>query len=101
MKILSKISSLLFNLLQKIFLFGEVFLFLRLILKFLSANPETPVVSFVFRYSDILISPFEYIFPNIQWPKGYFIETATICTMIGYAFFVFIIFQILKLFFEE
>ncbi len=79
----------------------ELFLFLRLAFKFLAANPESLVVNLVYRYSDILIGPFEFIFPDIYWPKGYLIELSTISAMLGYALLVFIIFQLLKLFSRE
>lgn len=79
----------------------EIFLFLRLILKFLGANPQTLVVNLIYEGSDVLVSPFNFIFPNIYWPAGYLIEIATISAMIGYALSVFIIFQILRLFSKE
>ena len=75
----------------------EIFLFLKLLLKFLDANPQALVVNLIYQYSDILVSPFNFIFPNFYW-RGYFIETATISAMIGYALAVFIIFRLLRLF---
>lgn len=75
----------------------EIFLFLRLLLKFLDANPQSLVVNLIYQYSDILVSPFNFIFPNFYW-RGYSIETATISAMIGYALAVFIIFRLLRLF---
>jgi len=82
---------------QKLFGLVELFLFLRLLLKFLNASSRALVVNFIYSYSEILVSPFSFIFPNIYWPKGHFIETATISAMIGYALIVFVIFQLLKL----
>lgn len=83
---------------KRVFFLLEFFLFIRLTLKFLEANSQTPVVNLIYKYSDILISPFEFIFPNIHWPKGYLIDTTTLSAMIGYAILVFIIFQLLRLF---
>ena len=100
MWILTKMCSLISHIVKKACSLVEFFLFLRLALKFLNANPKTLVVSLIYKYSDILVSPFESIFPNIYWPKGHLIEIATISAMIGYAIVVFIFFQVLKLFFR-
>lgn len=89
---------MIFYIIKRIFILTELFLFLRLFLKFLGANPQTPVVDFIYQNSNFLVSPFEFILPNIYWPKTYLIETATISAIIGYVLAVFIIFQILRLF---
>jgi hypothetical protein len=78
----------------------EFFLFLRFLLKFLNASPRAIVVNFIFKYSDIIISPFNFIFPNILW-RNYLIEFTTIAAMIGYFILVFFIFRILRLFSQE
>lgn len=101
MLILTKIYSIISSLVKKLFFLVEFFLFLRLALKFLGANPETLVVNLIYKYSDIFVSPFNFIFPNIYWPKGYFVEITTISAMIGYALAVFIILQIMRLFFRD
>ena len=98
MLILTKICSLISQLVKKVCSLVEFFLFLRLALKFLNANSKALVVSLIYEYSDILVSPFESIFPNIYWPEGRLIEIATVSAMIGYAIVVWIIFQALKLF---
>ena len=89
---------MIFYVIKRLLFLLELFLFLRFTLKFLNANPEAFVVGLIYKYTDIFISPFEFIFLNIYWPKGYLIETATILAMIGYAIAVFIIFQLLRLF---
>lgn len=86
-----------FYIIKRLLSLFEIFLFLRLSLKFLDANPQALVVNLIYRYSNILVSPFNFIFPNFYW-RGYFIETATISAMIGYALVVFIIFRLLRLF---
>ena len=101
MRILTKIYSLIFYIVKRLLYLVEIFLFLRLTLKFLSANPQTLIVDLIYEYSDILVSPFNFIFPNIYWPTGYLIEIATISAMIGYALAVFIIFRLLRLFSED
>lgn len=89
---------MIFYIVKRLLALTEVFLFLRLLLKFLGASPKALVVDLIYEYSDILVTPFNFIFPNIYWPQGYFIETATISAMIGYAIAVFILFRLLRLF---
>ena len=86
-----------FYIIKRLFSLLEIFLFLRLALKFLAANPQALVVNLIYQYSDIIVSPFKFIFQNFYW-RGYLIETATISAMIGYALAVFIIFRLLRLF---
>jgi len=83
-------------------LFGlfELFLFIRLLLKFLNANAHSPVVALIYKYSDILVSPFAFIFHNFYW-FGHFVEITTISAIIGYAIAMFIFIQILNLFSRE
>lgn len=95
---LGKIYSMIFYIIKKLLVLTEIFLFLRLALKFFSANPETFIVNLIYKSTDIIILPFESIFPDIHWPEGFLIETATISAMIGYLMGVFIIFQLLRLF---
>ena len=101
MRIFAIIYSLIISLVNKIFKLLELFLFLRLLLKFLNANPKTLVVNLVYKWSDILVSPFKSIFPNIYWPEGKMIEAATIAAIIGYAIAVFVLFQLLRLLARE
>ncbi len=100
MRILSRIYSAFLTLISRFFLFLQFFLFLRLLLKFLGANPETLVVGIVYKYSDILVSPFNLIFNDIYlWDL--LIETSTISAMIGYAIVMFVIIKALRLFRKE
>ena len=94
MALLSRASSFVSSIILKIFFLLELFLFLRLLLKFLGANPDTLVVDWIYRYSDIFVSPFNFIFHSIIW-KGYLIEMVAISAMFGYAIVTFLI---LKLF---
>jgi hypothetical protein len=63
----------------------------------LGANPQALTVNLIYKYSDILISPFIFIFRNIYW-KGHLIEMSAISAIIGYAIAAFIVFEILKVF---
>ena len=97
---LSKAYSIFFYVVKRLFIVFEFFLFLRLILKFLNANPQALVVDFIYKYSDIVISPFQAIFPNIYW-RNFFIDTVTISAMLGYLIAVLVILLILKAFSQE
>ena len=101
MRIFAIIYSLITSLINKIFKLLELFLFLRLLLKFLNANPKTLVVKLIYKWSDVLVSPFKSIFPNIYWPEGKMIETTTVAAIIGYAIAVFVLFQLLRLLARE
>lgn len=102
MRIVAKVNSMIsylitmmFRLIIKLFFLLEFFLFLRLILKFLGANQRAFVVKQIYEWSNFFITPFEPIFANIYWPKGYFIETATLAAMTGYALLVYVILKLL------
>jgi len=100
MKILDKIYSASSSIFLKFFIFLQFSLFLRLLLKFLGANPETPIVNIIYKGSDILISPFNLIFDDIYlW--GLLIEISTISAMIGYALVMFVIIKLLRLYHKE
>jgi len=96
MKTLDKIYSIFSSFLFKFFIFLQLFLFLRLLLKFLGANPETPVVSTIYKGSDIFIAPFNMIFDDI-YLGNFLIEISTLCAMIGYAVVMFFIVRLLRL----
>jgi len=79
-------------------LFGlvELSLFLRLVLKFLNTNPETPVVRFIYGYTNPLIFPFQAILPDVYWRQTFPIENAALAAMIGYWLVYVIFLQILR-----
>lgn len=96
MKFFSKIYSIISSLIAKLFGLLELFLFLRLLLKFLNANPKTFIVDLIYSSSDFLVSPFYLIFKNIYW-KGFTLDTATVSAMVGYAILALVVFKILRL----
>jgi len=95
--IFEKIYSTILRFIKKLFGLLEWFLFLRLILKFLDASPQSIVVNLIYKYSDVLITPFQFIFPDIYF-KGRMIETATISAMIGYLILIWVFFRLLNIF---
>lgn len=100
MKILSTIYSAVISIISKLFFLLELFLFLRLLLKFLNASSQAFVANFIYKYSDIIIAPFASIFPDIYW-GNHAIDAVAITTMAGYAIIVFIIFQLLRVFSKD
>ena len=95
MRILSKLYFIIYDISHKVFALLELSLFLRLILKFLKANPKALAVNFIYKVSDILVSPFEFMFLDLYWPEGYLIETTTISAMVGYCIALYIFLQLL------
>lgn len=87
-------------LVKRLLYFIEFFLFLRFLLKFFGANERAIVVSLIYQGSEILIYPFNFIFPNFFW-KWFFIEITTLTAMVFYSIFAFLLLQILKIIFQE
>lgn len=100
MRILFRVYQKIFSITTRILFLLEIFLFLRLLLKFLGANPKALIVNLIYKGTEIIIFPFKFIFSNIYW-KSYFIETAALSAMLGYALAVFIIFKLLRIFSED
>jgi len=100
MRILSSVFSSSLSIVLKLFWLFELFLFLRLSLKFLGANPQTLAVNLVYEHSDVVVSPFVFIFRDIYW-RDHLVEMSVISAIIGYAIAAFIVFKILRLFFRD
>lgn len=101
MWVLAKISSIISWVIHRVFSLVEFFLLLRLALKFFGASPKAQAVSLIYKYTYILVAPFDFIFPDIYWSKTHLVEIATISAMIGYALAIFLLFRVLKLFPED
>ncbi len=97
MKIVKKIYLSIKKTIKKLLVLLELFLFLRLILKFLQANSLSPIVNFIYKYSNALIKPFGLIFSDIYW-NNHMIETTTISAMVGYTVLFFVFFYLLDIF---
>jgi len=94
MAIVFKIKSVVDYIFGRVFILFEFILFLRLILKFLGANPETFIVKRFYGTTESVIWPFYSIFKDYSW-DGYRIEMATVSSMIGYAILFFFFYVIL------
>lgn len=80
---------------RRVLALGEAFLFLRILLKFLAANPQAIIVSLLYQLTDWMVWPFQSIFPN-QTVAGYFIDVVTFSAMVGYALGVFLLVEIVR-----
>lgn len=76
----------------------ELLLGIRVVLKFLGANPLADIVRLVYGISDFFASPFKSIFPNIVLSNG-IIDLVAISAMVGYLIAVLIILKLLKIIF--
>jgi hypothetical protein len=99
-KLLNRLYLIISNVILDLLFFVEIFLFLRLILKYFNANPKALVVSIIYKYSRNLIYPFQFIFPNVSF-LGKPVETQTLCAILGYAIFVYLVLKILAFFFKK
>ena len=75
----------------------EVLLAIRLVLRFLDANPAAGIVELVYKITEVIILPFKGIFANIYLSGGGILDTVTISAMIGYPIIAYIIIELLQL----
>ena len=97
MRLLRKIRIIVERAVKNLLGLASLILLVRLVLKFLGASPKAFVVDLIYKYTDILLAPFEFIFQDIYF-QNRIIETAVISAMIGYSILVFVVFKLLHLF---
>ncbi|KKU91800.1 MAG: hypothetical protein UY23_C0001G0406 [Candidatus Jorgensenbacteria bacterium GW2011_GWA1_48_11] len=100
MAIISKVHRGLLGLLEKVLIFVEVILALRLVLKFLTANPDAWIVNLLYQTTQILIWPFNFIFPNAYLGRHLF-DVVALSAMIGYLILFFLAQWFLRLIWKE
>ncbi len=76
---------------------AEIFLAIRLILKFLGANPIALIVQFFYIITDIIIVPFQGIFTNPKLSNGSVIDLVGLATMIGYPIIIYLLIELIHL----
>lgn len=81
-----KLSSILIILVNTTLVILGFFIGLRIILRLFSANPATPIVSWIYSLSSSLIYPFSGIFPDIRTQIGV-LDMVAIIALAGYTFF--------------
>jgi uncharacterized protein YggT (Ycf19 family) len=63
----------------------EIFLALRVLLRFFAANPTNHFVSWVYNSSDVLMQPFRGIFPPTVIGRDHVIDFSALFAMLIYA----------------
>lgn len=79
----------------------ETLLALRVVLKFLAANPQAVIVDLVYKASDIVVYPFSGIFSNAALVGGGVVDVVAISAMIGYPVLVYVILEMVHLMAKE
>ncbi len=78
-------NKLLRNFLSNALGLVEIALVVRVVLRVLSANPAAGIVAFVYYWTDFLLQPVQYIFPNIPIIGNSVLDLVAIAAMIFYA----------------
>ncbi len=84
-------SRILLNFINLVFALIEGVIALRIILRFLNANPSTPFVRWVNDASSSLIYPFQNIFPSPVLTGGFVLEMSAVIALVVYAIIAYII----------
>lgn len=79
------------------FILAELSLILRIVLKFLAASSEALIVNLLYKVTDFIIIPFDFIFPNIFLDADKIIDIVAITSAIGYLLLVAIIVKFINL----
>ena len=72
----------------------ELLLGIRLVLKFLGASERAMIVDWLYKISDVIVSPFDFIFSNIYTRQG-MIDIVAISAIVGYFILTLIILKLL------
>ncbi len=97
MRFIRRVYFIIETLVKRLLSLLELFLFLRLVLRYLNANPMAFVVNLIYRFTDIFISPFEFIFPDI-YRGTRVIDTTTLSAMVGYVIFTYVFLKLINIF---
>lgn len=73
----------------------EFLIGLRIVLKLLGANPQTPFVEWVYETSAPLLAPFEGMFPSPTLEGGFVLEVSALFALVIYALIGYLISEVL------
>lgn len=90
------VAALIINLINIIIGVIEAFIGLRIILKLVAANPQTPFVSWIYEMSRGLIWPFAGMFPSPELEGGSIIEFNALLALLAYAFIGYILMELVS-----
>lgn len=85
------------SLARYLFVLAELSLILRIILKFLAASGEALIVGLLYKITDFIIIPYDFIFPNIFLDADKVIDIVAMSAAIGYLLLVAIIVKFINL----
>jgi len=79
-------------------LFGvlELLLLFRILLRLFSANPAAPIVALVYRWTDFLLQPVRFIFPNWNIAGTSVVDVVAIAGMVMYSVLLFVFLKLLR-----
>lgn len=63
---------------------AEIFLGLRILLRFFAANPNVHFVSWIYNSSDVLMQPFRGIFPTTVIGRDHVVDFSALFAMVVY-----------------
>ncbi len=90
------IASLMINLINLIVGIVEAFIGLRIVLKLVAANPQTPFVQWIYETSRGLIWPFAGMFPSPTLEGGSIIEFNALIALLVYAFIGYLLMELVS-----
>ena len=74
----------------------SLFLGLRLLLRIAIANPNAPIVSFIYSVSQYFMSPFKGIFPDLVLSSGSVLDVTAFVALVVYVTIAYLIFALLN-----
>lgn len=81
--------------------FGEILLAVRMLLRFLIANPQTIIVELLYRLTDIIATPFQGIFRDLVLSNGSVVDLSALSAMIGYPVIIYLFIALCELIMKE
>ncbi len=93
---MKKAKFIVYSFVKKVLIAVEALLLLTVVLRFLDANEETFIVKVLYKASDIVVWPFQRIFPNHILSDGTFLDIVGITSMVGYGLIILILYLVMK-----
>jgi len=89
-----------FQIVYLIFGIIEGLIAIRFAFRLFGANPASPIVNFIYAFTDMLMAPFRFIFPTGQAAGAVFDWTALVAILF-YVFFSWIIVKVVSIFYTK
>jgi uncharacterized protein YggT (Ycf19 family) len=85
---MAMVTRLVAGLINFFLVLGEIFLGLRIILRFFAANPFNGFVHWIYSSSDVLMQPFRGIFPSTVIGNNHVVDFSAMFAMVVYGLLV-------------